>query len=315
MSKGRVALGSWTDWPEWRRGLVQALGLSPTAIPDAYKPAKGTAALSGPLVVPAYMSRLPAALMYGRQRMSLLQVLQTALDAGKRVLPLYMSLNLVPTLLFRWRGLIRSPTTVLLRTLGSAAQSSAFIAAFVGSYMGVITTQKALFRGDHKLVYWLAGLVAGLSLLLERTSRHVDLMLYVLPRAADSLYTIMADRRWVATVPHGEVLLFALAMAVLLGTYEREQQQEEEQQDSASVTDESDGNDAVGEAGSQQSSGTRQQQRMMAPFLRSLLRFLLGPTPPLPRLVRPSALPIEGSSVLSAESYEQQHFVTSQTTE
>ncbi len=290
MSKGRVAPGVWSDWREWRRGLLQALGVTPTAAAEALRPSAPPCEVQGPLVVPSRMSRIPAALMYPRQRMSVLQVLQTALDAAKRVFPLYMSLNIVPTVLFRWRGLIKSPTSVLLRIIGSALQSSGFIAAFVGSYMAVITTHRAVFRGDSKLLYWVAGLLAGASLLIERQSRHIDLMLYVLPRAADSLYTIMADRKWVGSIPNGEVLLFALAMAVLLGTYEREQQAEEAEESDSSVPSDA----PLGRPGG------GKQQRMMAPFLRSLLRFLLGPTPPLPSIHRSHAHTLAAAD--SAES-------------
>ena len=280
MSKGKVAAASWLDWAEWWRGLLQAIGLSPTPPAAPFRPSAAPPKVQSPLLVPAHMSRIPASLMYPRQRISLLQVLQTALDAGKRVLPLYISLNLVPTLLFRWRSLIKSPTQVLVNAFMSALRSSTFIAGFVGSYMAVITTHRWLFRGDNKLVYWVAGLAAGGALVLERPSRHIDLMLYVLPRAADSLHTIMADRRWVGTVQHGEVLLFALAMGVLLGTFEREQQEEEEQETQKHHQHESDS--SVPSEGGLRSTEAGKQQRMMAPFLRSLLRFLLGPTPALP---------------------------------
>ena len=278
MSKGKSAAALCFDAAEWRRGLLQALGVTPTASAEPYRPsASPQTAPARPLLVPAHMSRIPAALMYPRQRVSVLQVLQTALDAGKRVLPLYISLNLVPTVLFRWRSLIRSPTQVLVKNVLSALQSSTFIAGFVGSYMAVITTHRWLFRGDHKLVYWLGGLVAGAALLLERPSRHTDLMLYVLPRAADSLYTIMADKRWVGTMPHGEVLLFALAMAVLLGTFEREQEEEEELQLESDSSAPSEPAHHLPDS---------RQHSVMAPFLRSLLRFLLGPTPALPGSAR-----------------------------
>ena len=44
---------------------------------------------------------------------------------------------------------------------------------------------------DHKLSYWLVGLVAASAILIERKSRRSELALYTLPRAADSLYEIL----------------------------------------------------------------------------------------------------------------------------
>jgi hypothetical protein len=46
----------------------------------------------------------------------------------------------------------------------------------------------------------------------------------VLPRALDSLFLILRDRRLVATVRHGDVLVFALSMGFMMHTYEHERE-------------------------------------------------------------------------------------------
>ena len=48
---------------------------------------------------------------------------------------------------------------------------------------------------DHKLSYWLVGLVAASAILIERKSRRSELALYTLPRAADSLYEILYQHK------------------------------------------------------------------------------------------------------------------------
>lgn len=53
--------------------------------------------------------------------------------------------------------------------------------------------------------------------------RCAELALYVLPRAMDSLYLLLCDRRYMASVPHGEKLLFCAAMATLMYCHEREE--------------------------------------------------------------------------------------------
>jgi hypothetical protein len=82
-------------------------------------------------------------------------------------------------------------------------------------------SQRNLAARDHKLMYWLAGLVASGAILIERKPRRAELALYVLPRAADSLYQIMVHHRLLARLPQGEAVLFAAGMGVLMYFYER----------------------------------------------------------------------------------------------
>lgn len=61
---------------------------------------------------------------------------------------------------------------------------------------------------DHKLVYWLAGGMAALSVLLEKKARRGELALYVLPRAADSWWYILVNRHLLPDIKNAEVLSF-----------------------------------------------------------------------------------------------------------
>jgi len=86
----------------------------------------------------------------------------------------------------------------------------------------MLDIQFADFKYDHKLVYYLAGMFAGLAIFIERKSRRVELALYALPRAADSLYEIMYQHKVLDKYPNGEVALFAAAMAAIMYYYEHE---------------------------------------------------------------------------------------------
>lgn len=61
---------------------------------------------------------------------------------------------------------------------------------------------------DHKLVYWLAGGISALSVLLEKKARRGELALYVLPRAGDSLWYILGNRHLVPKIKNAEVSPF-----------------------------------------------------------------------------------------------------------
>lgn len=70
---------------------------------------------------------------------------------------------------------------------------------------GVICSHRKVFSRDHKLVYWIAGGIAALSVLLEKKARRGELALYVLPRAVDSLWYILVNRHLLPNIRNAEV--------------------------------------------------------------------------------------------------------------
>jgi len=69
----------------------------------------------------------------------------------------------------------------------------------------VICLHRKVFSRDHKLVYWIAGGVSALSVLLEKKARRGELALYVLPRAGDSLWYILVNRHLLPNIRNAEV--------------------------------------------------------------------------------------------------------------
>ena len=67
---------------------------------------------------------------------------------------------------------------------------------------------------DHKLVYWLAGGLSALSVLLEKKARRGELALYVLPRAGESLWYILVNRRLLPDIKNAEVILMFLTWSM-----------------------------------------------------------------------------------------------------
>lgn len=70
----------------------------------------------------------------------------------------------------------------------------------------VICLHRKVSTKDHKLVYWVAGGASGLSVLLEKKARRSELALYVLPRAGESLWYILVNRRLIPDIKNAEVL-------------------------------------------------------------------------------------------------------------
>lgn len=74
---------------------------------------------------------------------------------------------------------------------------------------GVICLHRKVALKDHKLVYWLAGGLSALSVLLEKKARRGELALYVLPRAGESLWYILVNRRLLPDIKNAEVILWS----------------------------------------------------------------------------------------------------------
>lgn len=71
----------------------------------------------------------------------------------------------------------------------------------------MICLHRKVATRDHKLVYWFAGAIAASSVLLEKKARRAELALYVLPRAADSLWYILNKRHLIPNIKNTEVSL------------------------------------------------------------------------------------------------------------
>ncbi|DAZ97856.1 TPA: hypothetical protein N0F65_003283 [Lagenidium giganteum] len=142
--------------------------------------------------------------------------------AFKRTFPLYLSLFIVPSVVIHFNKFIAKPVSSLSRAVLGATRSNTFLASFVTTYAMVICAQRRVTSHDHRVIYYLAGLVASISILMEPKSRRSELALYVFPRAVDSLFMILRDRRIFAGVKHGEVLLYSFSMSIMMFCYEHE---------------------------------------------------------------------------------------------
>ncbi len=163
------------------------------------------------------VSAVPCSVLHPGSISCLAHNVRTWLGTARKGVPIYAALTLVPLVVLRLRALLRRPLWEFTRAFVGVARSTAFLATFCALYQAVVCIHRAFVRGgsDQKVIYWLAGSVAGLAIFLEKKGRRSELALYTLPRALDSLYMLLCDRQWLAGLPHGELLLFCLAMAGL----------------------------------------------------------------------------------------------------
>ncbi|KAG8381053.1 hypothetical protein BUALT_Bualt06G0082000 [Buddleja alternifolia] len=140
----------------------------------------------------------------------------------RKTFPLYFSLTYVPFVVLRMQKFMDSPVGTSWHAVTGAIRSTTFLSAFVGIFQGVICLHRKVALKDHKLVYWLAGGMSALSVLLEKKARRGELALYVLPRAADSLWYILVNRHLLPHIKNAEVALFCACMGGIMYYLEHE---------------------------------------------------------------------------------------------
>ncbi|KAL6307099.1 hypothetical protein BKA93DRAFT_823559 [Sparassis latifolia] len=179
------------------------------------------------------------------------------LDVFRWMFPIYGALHLVPLLLFRRQRVAKDPVGMLLRAVWGTTRSSAFLGAFVIIFQGVLCFKHNLYNAlsalrssrasarAHPLIavlaqqlpqgpielliskssYWVLGFMTGLSLFVEEKHRREELAMYVLPKALESAWIMARGRGLVfRTGEVGEVLFTAMAMAMVMSTYQNDPQ-------------------------------------------------------------------------------------------
>ncbi|XP_028804276.1 uncharacterized protein LOC114759284 [Neltuma alba] len=134
----------------------------------------------------------------------------------KKTFPLYFSLTFVPFVVLHLQKFMDAPFRTFWLAIKGAVRSTTFLSAFVGIFQAVICLHRKVAVKDHKLVYWIAGGLAALSVLLEKKPRRAELALYVLPRAGDSLWFILVNRNLLPDIRNAEVFLFSLCMGGMM---------------------------------------------------------------------------------------------------
>lgn len=141
------------------------------------------------------------------------------LSTFKKIFPLYVSLTFVPMFVLRLFKLFKDPINQIGRGIFSAARSTAFLATFCAGYQGIICSHHNVAKYGSKAMWWIAGFITSLSILIERQPRRSELALYTMPRSLDSAWLVLQDHGLVPTVPYGDVMVFCLSVSGLMYFY------------------------------------------------------------------------------------------------
>ncbi|KAK4740667.1 hypothetical protein SAY87_024255 [Trapa incisa] len=169
-----------------------------------------------------FPSVVPCSLVHPQTNSCLVHNAKATSATFRKTFPLYFSLTFVPFVVLHLQKFMDAPARTLWLAVKGAVRSTSFLSAFVGLFQAVICLHRKVASKDHKLVYWIAGGIAALSVLIEKKSRRSELALYVLPRAGDSLWYILINRHLLPDVKNAEVVLFCACMGGVMYYLENE---------------------------------------------------------------------------------------------
>ncbi|KAF7331614.1 hypothetical protein MKEN_00041000 [Mycena kentingensis (nom. inval.)] len=165
------------------------------------------------------------------------------------MLPVYSVLHFLPALAFRWKAFRMDPIRMLARVAVGSLRSSAFLGMYVILAEAVWCIKHNLYEKIpiSPLLHWLiptslantlissyswyfTGFAAGLSLFIEDQRRHAELVMYVLPKALESLWAMVLTHRYprvgrADTGALGDAFLSAIGCGMIMSIYQSDPQQ------------------------------------------------------------------------------------------
>lgn len=140
---------------------------------------------------------------------------------------IYVSIYSLPLVLFRTKTLLTKTTESVLNLLLNTVVSALFLAVDGSVVKYCLCLFRNLWGGPHPLPYALslvAGFLGVVGLLIERQSRRLELLYYVLPQVFYSFWRVLCIKKPLNLhkIPYGSVWVFAFSLAAIFHAFERE---------------------------------------------------------------------------------------------
>ncbi|CAG5118558.1 unnamed protein product [Candidula unifasciata] len=142
---------------------------------------------------------------------------------------IYLPVYLIPVFLFKRATVMDKPMHFLQSLSKNTAMSTVFLASMISLAKGTICLLRNISHRPPPCPAYVpltAGAVSGLALLLERPSRRKELVLFAIPQVVYVIDNFMKGSKLcsIPKFPRGFTLLFALSMACVMYSFEREPQ-------------------------------------------------------------------------------------------
>jgi hypothetical protein len=127
----------------------------------------------------------------------------------------YGPAHVLPVLIFKLKQLLKSPVPILEHLITNVVRSVFFGCSIVGIIQYLICTLPKIFNGYNRAVWPIIGALSSCTIFIEAQSRRGELTLYLLPRMLETVWRIMKKKGFPIRIKYFEVLIFAVAMAIL----------------------------------------------------------------------------------------------------
>lgn len=140
-------------------------------------------------------------------------------------IPLYFPLKFVTTVVFKPSSIVKRPVATVLKIVGSALKSSAFLSLYCLAAMRTICFYATRDIRSPFLLCTLGGITSGAATLLEDKPRRLDLAIYCTMQALRSA-TFLLNRRGLVQLPSKGQLtaLYVASMSFLFYIFDRHPQ-------------------------------------------------------------------------------------------
>ena len=135
----------------------------------------------------------------------------------------YFPIHLIPTLIFRRKELKKKPLETFKKFVIAYLKSVLMLAGYIAIFRYGMCSLKNLRQKMDKKNIIVSAFIAPFTLLIEPAGRRAELTLYMIPRFAESVWNFLLKRGLVKNITNGEVIVFAIAMAVICYSYQNEQ--------------------------------------------------------------------------------------------
>ena len=116
-----------------------------------------------------------------------------------------------------------SPVGQLRKSLKAALRSTFFISFLICTFKSGMCSYFSIFpTWRNKLFVYPMAFISALWIFLEQKSKRVELAIFVLPKAVQSLYMIMIDSGFICDLPGIEIFATSFSMSVIMSLYQLE---------------------------------------------------------------------------------------------
>jgi hypothetical protein len=115
------------------------------------------------------------------------------ISSFKRCFLMYFPVHLLPTLLFRIQKVFDDPLHFLMTTLKNTLQSSCFLTTFILALWMSVCFWRNTLQADRLIGPLMGSFLCGFSIFIEKKSRRMELALYCVPRALNSIFEKFLD--------------------------------------------------------------------------------------------------------------------------